>query len=246
MRTTTLLTAIALASTTLLAAAPAREAAACGGLEAPEVVLLSTHLAPAAPGTGTTYTRRTFALTGDRVPAYLAWSLLAPGTYDNTEIAFGSVYGPSVELTLVGPSAARRVSATDHVYLRHTFTRAEAQAALVVPSGDFRIAIAGRADERSRFLALDGYRDATSADAIWVSRQKVNAYNAHISISSIRGTAYEAITVVPRNGDARFTLLRRGGDFAGRPDGTVIGGLTTDGATYALVENGGAVLTIPL
>ncbi|MBX3154357.1 MAG: hypothetical protein KF773_00025 [Deltaproteobacteria bacterium] len=245
MRPTTVLATIALASTTLLAAAPVREAGACGTY-APEVMLLSAHLGPAAPGTGTRFTRRTFALLGDRVPAHLAWSRLSPGTYDGTEIAPGSVYGPRIELTLVGPSGARRVSATDHVYLRRTFARDDAQAAVEVPSGDFRIAIAGRADEHARFLELDGHRDATGDDRLWVSHQRVDAYNAYVSISPIRGTAYEAITVAPRNGDARITLLRTGGALANRLDGTVLGGLTTDGDTYVLVEHGGALRAVAL
>jgi hypothetical protein len=217
-----LLALAALAATTLTTVPTAD---ACGVPE-PQVLLLSSHMITKGPSS--------FAILDERVPQGLLWTRLAPHSYDGTEIAAGSVFGPAVQLSLVGPRSAQRFNAKDRFFLRNTFTRRDEHAAMAVPAGDFRIAIVGEHDDKARFLELD-QRAETSKDAIWVAKQGLNAYNSFISIAPIRSSRFEAITVTARNDGKTVTLIRSGEGLRERVDGTVIGGLSFHGMTFALV-----------
>ena len=117
----------------LLATAAQSSAPACG-FYSPRVFIITAHYVLHQG-------ERTFALTDHRdVPAD-GWGMIAPQSYDATQIADAPAVAP-MTLTLLGDGAPETVTTTKRVFLKSEFDRHEPMGAVELAPGDSRFAIA--------------------------------------------------------------------------------------------------------
>jgi len=135
---------IAATAAAAVSAMPTRPADACGSYTPePQVMMVSSHQLLHTDGRAR---RRAFIILGEAAPEGLAWTRLAPGTYDGTQIASAPLLAEAAELTLVGPSGTRIVKLRKQVYLAAAWRWSQPMVALEVelgPRDDFRAALWG-------------------------------------------------------------------------------------------------------
>ncbi|MEJ7598803.1 MAG: hypothetical protein WKG01_12925 [Kofleriaceae bacterium] len=212
MRTTLLLAALTLS---LL---PTTEADACGdygGDPAPQVMPISTHSGRSEPTEE--FRTRSFAVLGPTDGARLRWSMLAVRSYDGTRVAPVSGAMSPRELTLVGASGSRRVTATQRVALdRHATFQAPHLA-----------------------LELDDARDMTFAVA---GSRPVSLITLESSSNGIPGTSARTSLVIVDH--TPVTEVYLGATSLGRYAGYAVGAITWDGMRFVLVEHEGAITPV--
>jgi len=210
-----------------LAAEPAD---ACGPyVSKPRLMQLTTHFTDGG--------LRSFAITNEPAPANLAWTRLAPSTYDYASIAEASDPERALDLTLVGPDGTQLVSSRRRVFLSQTFTKSTPSVAMeiTVPRGQFAIALAGKHADAT-WNAGRQVRVGNRYDVAWVNTQGIEPMMASlVSASKIDGTDLEAITVLPKTGE-QITFVRRGTQVARQFEGTLLGLLGVDGERFVVAR----------
>ena len=221
--------------------ASVRIADACGGYNLePTVFRLSSHF---IVGADSAERRRTFALLREQAPSKgLAWHQLAPMSYDATQIANAKSFASPVTLTLVGPSGAKVVSSSKHVFLSRSWDFDAATGAVEVPSGDFAIALSG-SHEDAKWLALEDVKYSKSAMLAWVTAQGVTPFDADsLYISHVKGTNIDTVTLFPKDGTKMLTLLKEGEANVGQFNGSPHGAFELDGTTKVVIVDGARVI----
>jgi hypothetical protein len=202
---------------------------ACGDYFYPRVFLLSNHYAHEG--------ERSFAVMSREVPARLAWTALAPMTYDNSKLAPAPALEPAQTLTLVGPDGRSIVTSRARWYLDSSWRPSGKATVLEVEAThEFAIALAG-AHEDAAWIAVDP-RTNTQRDLDWVAAQGVHATN--VSVSRIHGTTLDAVTAY-RDDATAVTFVRSGTANVGSAEGHALGGLTVRGRRYLLTEQLGMI-----
>jgi len=226
-----------IAAFSLSALTPSRDADACGSYTPePQVLRLSTHFVPGGDGDR----RRTFALLGSTTPPpKLAWKLLAPMSYDATQIANDMMLANPITLTLVGPSGTRVVSSSKHVFLSRSWNFDATASALEVDGGvGFAIAIEGKHD-RAKWIELEDVTPAKAKLRTWVTALGVTPYDADsIYVNRVKGTDLEIVSVYPSNGTKMITFLKQGDRNHGRFDGSPLGAFSNGGVTKLVLADG--------
>jgi hypothetical protein len=154
--------------------------------------------------------QRAFAVLGDApLVADTDWSQLAPSTYDNTEVAELSPVAAH-ELTLVGATDTRVVSARHQVALRHGWQLGDGgpHAALEVPAAGFTLAIDGKLP-----------------DAKWHAMQFTYTHTQHIRDLALDVTLADGGYTISSSGK----VLTSG-------QGSVLGMLDADHQRFVVVE----------
>lgn len=228
-----------------------RDADACGGYRpGPEVFQLTAHTVIDRDRPGRAPSTRVFALLPwDHAPADgLAWRRISPMSFDATEIASATPFANPVTLTLLGPSGARVVSTTKHVFLSRSWHFDRPVGAVeVTAQGDFQIALRGNL-AGARWVELDDVATTKPLEA-WV---QANAGSAgrdgveSIFASRVRGTTTEVVSFYSRSQQRRVTLLKVGTASYGALAGTPLGAFSLDGRIQLAVGDRVAVRTIPL
>lgn len=224
-----------LAALSLSTLTPSRSDA-CGGYRPePRVMRLSTHFIA-----NVNDQRRTFVLYGEATETTkLAWRLLAPRTYDGTQIADGEPFANPVTLTLVGANGTRIVSSTKHVYLSRSWDFVKPQHAMDIGNIEgFAVALEGKHDDAS-WIALEEQPYKRAAMRRWLGALGVVPYDAtSVYVSRVAGTKFETVTVFPKDGKKMVTFLKHGDRNLGRYDGTPMGAVSTDGTTNLVIVDG--------
>lgn len=231
---------IALAAVIAVPAMPAAPAEACGPyMMEPEVMPVSTHFTFRDDGGGR---RRTFVILGNSAPEGLAWTPLAPRSYDTTQIAAAPLLDAPVELTLVGPSGMRTVKLRKQVYLAASWRWQEPVSALEVEVGeqeDFRFAMWGA--KPAAWRALESGR-AGQADVAWLAAQGVRVADAgRIYLQRVRGSDVEIVAAFAEGG-ALVTFVRRGEVSVGRYEGSASYAFAQRGRGWLVLEQRGQAL----
>ena len=213
----------------------ARPAPACGYYP-PRVFLVTHHFVPQS-----TQHERTFALTDHRdVPdSDSAWEVLAPSSYDGTQIADAPV-SPTLALTLLGHDGKLVVTATHRVFLRWASDAPNAMGAYEVDTQGkrFEIAVTGSHFE----LAFDHL-----ANGFWTSEDARFLADNHLAWGSAQVERIGNIETLSAYVDGVFqTAVRREGKLVGTYAGTPIGRLGSDGMEYLLINHDGDVRSIML
>lgn len=210
-----------IAAAAALSAMPSSRADACGGyVREPQVLVVSTHHLPRAEGGAR---RRMFVILDERAPEGLAWTRLAPGSYDDAKIASAPPLAEPMEVTLVGPSGTRTVKLRERVYLASSWQWRQPTAALEVepaPGEELELALRGAA--HAAWLPLDG-AVGSARDVAWLGQQDIDVRSADATfVQRIRGTGLELVTAYPEGAPA-LTIVRRGeravASHAGTPAG---------------------------
>ena len=224
-----------LALSALLCLASSRPTPACG-FYMPRVFLITDHVVP-----GGAPRERAFARTDHRdVPGDDGtWELLAPSSYDATQIADAPA-GRELALTLLGRDGKLAVTATHRVFLRWSFAAPGAMGAyeLDTHGKHFDIAVAGaHVDLVFEHLASGFW---TSADARWLA-------DNHLAWDSAMVEHIGNVETLTAYVDGSYqTAIRREGQLVGTYPGTPLGRLGTDGMEYLLLDHGGDVQSIML
>ena len=224
-----------LAALSLSALTPSRSDA-CGNYRPePRVMRLSTHFIVDRA----TDRRRTFVLYGDAPAAERSWRMLAPMSYDATQIADGERLANPVTFTLVGETGTRVVASTKHVYLSKSWDFERPQHAMDLGDVEgFAVAIEGK-HEHAAWIALEERTHSQRAIARWVTAHGITPYDgASIYVSRVAGTDFETVSVFPKNGKKMLTFLKHGDREIGRYNGTAMGAVSIDGITNLVIVDG--------
>ncbi|MEO8702014.1 MAG: hypothetical protein ABI867_18355 [Kofleriaceae bacterium] len=221
-----------------LSAVPA-SSEACGDYSpGPHVFMVSSH-----------YTRegtRSFVVLDANVPQQLRWTMLAPGTYDGSNIAPAQALAHDRTFTLVGPEGRSIVTSRARWYLDSAWEpRGKATVLEVTAKHGAEIALAGSHTDAS-WIALDSIA-TTQRDVTWIAAQGSVAELQHISVRRVHGTSYETLSAYLGDGEG-ITFVRdaRSHQNLGRLDGHALGGLAMNGRTFVLGERAGIVSRIEL
>jgi hypothetical protein len=228
MRTTTLL----LASVSALVAGLSTDADACGSyVPTPRVLQVAT---PFMRGEG--QRPMTFVLTGEAPTGKPAWTRIAPGTYDYTEVADAPDLARPMEVTLLGPSGTRLVSTARRSFIQHSFVTHKPSAALEieVKRGEFTIALAGR-HTGATWLELSNEKEGTAADVAWAKSTGVVPTSLAVYVHRVEGSDLETVAVFTKAGTV--TLVRQGKSLIGSFDGYAIGAMAERGERFIIVQN---------
>lgn len=218
-----------------LAALPSHHADACGGyVPEPRVMMVSIH--HLAQDTGPAR-QRSFVILDERAPEGLAWSRLAPLTFDHSKIASAPPLAEPMEVTLIGASGARTVKLRKRVYLAPSWGWKQPTAALEVElaSGeDFAIALPGAA--RAAWLPL-GAATGSDGDVAWLARNGVHVRSAEMTyVQIIRGTGLTVITAYPESAPA-VSVVRHGERIIVSSTGTATAAYAHRGSTWLVTQN---------
>ncbi len=225
-----------------LSSLTARTADACGNYRPePQVFRLSTHFIPLARNTEG---RRTFVVLAEPAPKGADWKLLAPMSYDGTQVADAPSLPRALTFTLVGPAGTRVVESKKHVFLRRSWAFEKTAGGIEVDAGrdDLAIAIEG-VHEDATWTALDSVV-STPNDAAWVGALGFAAEASSIYISRVHGTDLEAVSVY--SDGKTITFLRQRGRNHGRMDGSALGAVTFDGVMRLITSDGNRTSTVDL
>jgi len=231
----------------LSAFTPSRDAEACGGNYQPElrVMRLSTHFLPHT--NGTTH-RRSFVVFGTANPGKLKWELLAPMSYDATQIAAGSVLAVPATFTIIGSAGTRVVTGNKHVYLSKSWSFDGVMSAVEVttPDDGFSIAIEG-AHAGATWSALEDTSSSKAKSKLWVKALGVSPIDADsIYVNRIAGTKFETVSVYPKDGTQMMTFVKYGDRNLGRYQGSPMGAFTNDGKLMLVLTEGALVTAVDL
>jgi hypothetical protein len=218
---------------------PSLDRADACGFEMPQVLPLSSHSGPFRGGAWAT---RTFAMLGEPVPAGVRWHMLAPRTYDSTQVADAAPLDAALTVTLVGPSGARVVSTTQRAFLAPAWGWKTPSAALEVDTGErdarFSVALVG-SHPNATWEALD-HQSGSADDVDWVIAQGVTPAAGQVTVSHIPNTTSDVITVMQKDSGDMITFVRRDDKVRRQIQGAAVGTLT-DRSHYLLVERDGVI-----
>lgn len=225
-----LATAFALSTGLFVHAPPTAEA--CGGYmrveRAPRSFAVSTHFIPrAADGV----THRAFVALAGRAPEGLAWTPLAPVSYDATLIAPAPALSP-MTLTLVGEKGTRVVTSARYVYLSQSMFMAGTTLALEVdiqPGETYELALFG--EHPSVRWSDVATRASTKADADWVRGRGLSVGGAN-AVTAYRHGDLELLAAYDAKAAAVTTVMRRQGNEISRHLGWPRGSVELDGKRY--------------
>lgn len=223
------------AALALAAALPSHDADACGPyIPEPQVFALSSH----GLTSGAT---RTFVVLGEATPdTSTHWRQLAPGTFDPARIVPAGRLAQPMQMTLVGPSGTRTVTARKRVYLTRTLEFSDPRTAVEIDPGrdedGFQVALAG-VHRDAAWISLDAAA-RSSGDAAWIAGQGVTTSPGAHHVQRVAGV--DVLTVLGADGQPT-TLLRHGTTNYGQYPGAAIGALEVDGTRYLLVQHEGTL-----
>ncbi len=240
----TLLAALALTATLTSAFAPSI-ADACGGYMAdrtPAVFAVDDH---SIHRVGTDHwNRRAFVVLGKiTAPADATWQLLAPRTYDTTQIADAPDPQQSTTFTLVGPSGSRVVSSNRHTLLKQSFRTLHEHSAIEVDIAEqarFQVAVLGVQPD-AKWIESSGVTPSKDTRA-WVRDQGMD--NAHVYAVKLKGTKIEVISAYGKNDIGLTSFVVVDGESRGAFLGSLIGGLDLGGKRYVLLERDGQITPV--
>lgn len=240
-----LLASLALTATLTSAFAPSI-ADACGGYmrdPLPAVFAVDDHSVPVR-GAQTTWQRRSFVVFGTATAAAdVAWTQLAPGSFDATQIADLPDLARSTTFTLVGPSGARVVSTNRSALLSETFRKREPHSALEITVDDrseFRIAVLGVQPDATWLAATEV--EPTAQNRAWVKQQGLDTADVHVS--KIAGTKLQVISAYQPNDIERTSFVVSNGTSLGAYTGSAIGALVMGNKRYVILETNGLITPI--
>lgn len=240
----TLLASLALTATLTSAFAPSI-ADACGGYmrdPLPAVFAVDDH---SVHRVGTDrWNRRAFVVLGaTTAPADATWELLAPRSYDSTQIADAPDPQQSTTFTLIGPSGSRVVSSNRLALLKQTFRTPHEHSAIEVDVAEqarFQIAVLG-VQRDAKWIESTGIA-ATKNTLAWVRKQGMDT--SYVYVAKFQGTKIQVISAHQSNiiGVTSFVIVdgESRGTFAGSP----IGGLDLGGKRYVLLEREGMITPV--
>jgi len=202
---------------------------ACGSyVPTPRVLQLAQPYAPGEP---------TFVLTGEVPTGKVAWTRLAPHSYDSTEVADAPDLAQPMEITLLGPAGAKVVSSKHRSFIQHSFERYSASAALEIEAkrGEFAIALAGR-HAGAVWLAAEREHDGTRADRAWaIAAGAKPLSNTNVYVSKIHGSNLELVSVI--DNDGVLTIVRSGTTAAGSLRGYAMGIVSERGSEFIVTHD---------
>jgi hypothetical protein len=222
---------------------------ACGGYvrvdPAPRVLAVSTHTS----FNGARSTSRAFVVLEQPVQldAKTPWQLVAPRSYDNTQIFTMSPLANPMEVTLVGPSGARVIKTAKQVALKGSWqigwdkTRIALEAP--VKQGErFAIAIAGRAADAT--WGEIEYHEGTAATTWWLGQQGIKDPQ-YVGLRTIKGMAFDIVEY--SQGDTTHFVVRDGDRTVGlAANGRVLGSVTTNGRSFLVFDTDGQIRLLEL
>jgi hypothetical protein len=187
---------------------------------------------------GASRAHRTFALIGGAENTEkLAWTRLAPGTYDYARMAKASDLEYAMEVTLIGPSGTQVVSSKKRAILDHTFVSRKPMTALQleVPKGQWSFALQGR-HANAKWMELENEKVAGKADLAWVKAKGLTPLDpAYVHVGKLAGTELETVTVLAKEG--MVTIVRSGNDVFAQFEGSAVGGLKVNGQQFVLASS---------
>lgn len=234
------LLAAVLATTTLSTSI----ADACGGYvrvdPAPRVLAVSSH----GLRQSERWTQRAFVVLEQTIKpeGNKHWNLLAPGTYDSTQIMALSRLATPMEVTLVGPSGARVVKTDKQFALTHVlyFAWDQTRVGLEVPlkaDERFTVAIAGRATDAT--WGEIEYHEGTAATRWWLERQGIKDAQ-HVGLRTIKSMSFDIVEY--SQGDTTHFAVRDGDRTVGlAANGRVLGSVTTKGRSFIVFDTDGQI-----
>ena len=240
----TLLASLAVTATLTSAFAPSI-ADACGGYTGdpmPAVFAVDDHTVHQLGGDR--WNRRAFVVLGaTTAPADAAWELLAPRSYDSTQIADAPDPQQSTTFTLVGPSGSRVVSSNRRALLKHSFRIQNEHSAIEVDVAEqarFQIAVLG-VQRDATWIPSTGVA-TTKATLAWVRGQGLDT--AYVYVTKIQGTKIQVISAHQPNDIGLTSFVVVDGTSRGAYTGSPIGGLDLGGKRYVLLEREGLITPI--
>jgi len=233
----TMLLAPVLAS---LAIATVRPADACGPyVRQPEVFQLSSHHTAVGP----TLTL-TFALVGVAANTeQLAWTRLAPDTYDYARMARMADLATPMAVTLIGPSGTRVITSKQQAVLDHTFESRKPMTALAleVPKGKWTFALEGR-HEGAQWIELENETVAGATDLAWVKAMGITPLDpAYVRVGKL--AELDTVTVLSKTA-GMITFVRSAGSVIAQFDGSAVGAVMIKGERFVLASSTDGVSTI--
>ena len=209
---------LALSLTALAAVIPANHADACGPMPAPHMLAISHH------------GHHTFVVLDEAAPKDANWRQLFPDSYDYTRIADAPDLEAPVELTLLGRSGTRVVTATHRVFLDDAWTvPMQRHVAFEVEGLDnqdwFEVAVVGRRANLS-WRTMDQVPDKDNDGIAWLAAHGRRGVNLAY-LTTITGTTTQIVTWFDSTG-VQFAV-RRGDADLGEHEGLVIGELDMPG-----------------
>ena len=239
----TLLASLAVTATLTSALAPSI-AEACGGYMGdpmPAVFAVDDHTVHRL---GSRSNRRSFVvLAATTAPANATWALLAPRSYDSTQIADAPDPKQSTTFTLVGPSGSRVVSSNRLALLKQSFRTVNEHSAIeidVAEQARFQIAVLG-VQRDAKWIPSSGV--ATTEDTLaWVRNQGLDT--SYVYVSRIEGTKIQVISAHQPNDIGLTSFVVVDGESRGAFIGSPIGGLELGGKRYVLLEREGLITPV--
>ncbi len=218
-----------------LAIATVRPADACGPyVREPKVFRLSSHYVQTLGQPAT----RTFALVDAAANTeQLAWTRLAPNTYDYARMSRMSDLATPMAVTLIGPSGTRVITSKQRAVLDHTFETRKPMTALALdlPEGKWSFALEGR-HEGAAWIGLED-KTASAADLAWVLARNITPLDPqYVHVGKLAGTQLDTVTVLSKSA-GMITFVRSAGDVIAQFEGSVVGAVTIKGQRFVLASS---------